>query len=186
MDGGVFGAAATAMANTGNAAEAEPSETEMTTLPYGPTSLAAGVPERRPVVVLNEAQVGLLAIENESACPSGSDAVGWNEYAWPAVTLVAGVPLMTGGPLIIGDGSAVTPALTVIENAGNDTQALFLLILRLSVTEMTMDGIVPTSDAAGVPYNAPVVESKEAQAGRPWILKLNVSPSASLVVGLNE
>jgi hypothetical protein len=100
---------------------------------------------------------------------------------------VAGVPLMTGGLLTIGDGSAVAAALTVIEYAGNDTQALpFLLTLRPSVTEMTMFGYVPTSDAAGVPYSAPVVESKDAQAGRPWILKVNLSPSTSLAVGLNE
>jgi hypothetical protein len=61
--GGLFGAAATVIANAGNAAEAEPSDTEMTTLPNVPTLLAAGVPERLPVVVLKVAQVGRLVIE---------------------------------------------------------------------------------------------------------------------------
>jgi hypothetical protein len=37
---------------------------------------AAGVPLRRPVEVLNAAHDGLLVIENVSAWPSGSEALG--------------------------------------------------------------------------------------------------------------
>jgi len=58
------------------------------------------VPLSRPVEVLNAAHDGLLAIENVSAWPSGSDAVGVNEYAWPDVTEDDGVPLMTGARFV--------------------------------------------------------------------------------------
>ena len=70
-----------------------------------------GVPVRLPVAALNVAQLGLLTIANVSVWPSGSDPVGWNEYAFPAVTLVAGVPLIDGGELA---------ARTVMLNAGSE------------------------------------------------------------------
>ena len=51
-----------------------------------PAWVLLGVPDKRPVVALNVAQTGLLATENVSAFPSGSEALGWNAYGWPAVT----------------------------------------------------------------------------------------------------
>ena len=73
-----------------------------------PAKLLLGVPDKRPVVVLNVAQVGLFAIENVSAFPSGSEALGWNAYAWSAVADVGGVPDMTGGLFAARDGAALT------------------------------------------------------------------------------
>ena len=80
------------------------------------------MPERRPVAALKVAQVGLLTIENVSVWPSGSDAVGWNEYDCSAVTLVAGVPLIEGALLaaatMMEKGASVAmaaPSLTLME-----------------------------------------------------------------------
>jgi len=65
------------------------------------------VPHKRPVRFLNTAQVGLFAIENVSASPSASVALGRNAYVWPAETDVGGVPDMTGGLLAARDGAAL-------------------------------------------------------------------------------
>jgi hypothetical protein len=46
---------------------------------YSPTAVVVGVPDRRPVDELNDAQGGGLAILKASVLPSGSDAVGANE-----------------------------------------------------------------------------------------------------------
>jgi len=73
------------------------------------------VPDTRPVVVLNAAQAGWLAIVNVSAFPSGSVALGWNAYGWPAVTDVGGVPLMTGARL---------PVATLIEKGASEALAV--------------------------------------------------------------
>ena len=61
-------------------------------------------------------------IENVSVWPSGSDAVGWNEYACSAVTVVAGVPLIDGAlfaaatVMVKGASVAVAaPSLTLME-----------------------------------------------------------------------
>src|SRR5688572_7794593 len=85
---------------------------------------AVGVPERRPVDVLNVAQDGRLRMENVSALPSGSRAVGWKEYAVPTLAVVGGVPEICGDPFGLGR--------TTSENAGSDTRVV------PSVTEMTM------------------------------------------------
>jgi hypothetical protein len=53
---------------------------------------AVGVPDKRPVVGENVAHAGRFWILNVSTSPSGSLAVGVNEYAWPAVTVVNGCP----------------------------------------------------------------------------------------------
>ncbi len=79
------------------------------------TCAAVGVPVSAPVEVLNAAQLGRFVIDQVSARPSGSEPVGRNEYALPAVTDVGGVPLRTGGRLV------VPPLRTrhdVMENAG--------------------------------------------------------------------
>jgi hypothetical protein len=53
-------------------------------------------------------------MENDMLRPAGSLAVGVNEYALPAVTLVAGVPEMVGGSgaetLTVTDWLALPPA----------------------------------------------------------------------------
>ena len=63
--------------------------------------------------MLNAAQAGLFAMENDMLRPAGSLAVGVNEYAVPAVTLVAGVPEMVGGrgaeTLTVTDWLALPP-----------------------------------------------------------------------------
>lgn len=71
---------ATAMENGARETLAVPSDTEIVMPLYlVPARLLAGLPESRPVELLNVAQVGRLAIEKVSVLPSGSDAVGWNE-----------------------------------------------------------------------------------------------------------
>ena len=53
-----------------------PSLTLMTMFAVVPASLAAGVPERRPVAVSKLAHAGRFAMPKASASLSGSDAVG--------------------------------------------------------------------------------------------------------------
>ena len=67
--------------NAGSEALAVPSLTLIAMSANVPTFAAAGVPVRRPVVALNVAQLGRFAIANVSVPPSGSLAVGANEYA---------------------------------------------------------------------------------------------------------
>ena len=62
--------------------------------------------------MLNVAQAGLFVMENDRVYPDGSVAVGVNEYADPAVTLVGGVPEMVGGGtemLTVTDWLALPP-----------------------------------------------------------------------------
>jgi len=95
---------------------AVPSDTEIVTpLKVMPAKLLLGVPDKRPVVVLNVAQAGLLATENVSVFPSASVALGWKSYGWPAVTDVGGVPLITGARL---------PVTTLIENGTSEARAM--------------------------------------------------------------
>jgi len=75
----VTGGALTTIENGDNDAESVPSVTLMTMLASVPTSPVPGVPDSWPVVVLKAAQVGLFWIENVSAFPAGSLAVGVNE-----------------------------------------------------------------------------------------------------------
>ena len=67
-----------------------------------------------PVLELKVAHEGLLVMLKVSAPPLGSVVVGVNEYAWPATTLVAGVPLIVGG---------CAAALTWILNAASEADA---------------------------------------------------------------
>ena len=89
-------AAATVIVNAGKVAVFVPSLTEIETLAYVPTAPDAGVPVRRPVAELKVAQVGMFEIEKVSV-PDPPLAEGWNEYVFPTVAVVDGVPLMLGG-----------------------------------------------------------------------------------------
>ena len=151
ITGAVFGCAFTVIENAASDVVALPSLTLMTMFGYVPTCALPGVPLRSPVTVLNVAQVGLFVMLKVSVSPSGIAAVGWNEYALPAVTEVPATPLITGA--VFG------AAFTVIENAGNDAVAL------PSLTLMTMFAYEPTSAAAGVPDNRPVLALNVAQVG---------------------
>ena len=110
-----FGAALTVIVNAGSEALTEPSLTLIAILGNVPTFAAAGVPVSRPVAVLNVAQLGRFAIANVSVPPSGSLAVGVNEYAPPTVVVAGGVPEIVGGWFGV--------ALTVIVNGGREALA---------------------------------------------------------------
>jgi hypothetical protein len=105
----------TTIENAGSGVVFVPSLTRITMLLNVPTLLAVGVPCNRPVAVLNVAHEGRLVIENVNGLPSGSDAVGWNEYAVPTVAEVTGVPEITGARFAV--------LLTAIVNAGNCADA---------------------------------------------------------------
>ena len=162
-------AAAAVMENVGRRdAEVTPSVTMIMIEDAVPA--AVGVPESRPVDVLNVAQLGLLRMENVSVLPSGSFAVGWNEYAVPTVAFVAGVPVIVGDWFAFG--------FTVNEYAGRDT------FVVPSETLMTMPDHTFACSANGVPDSWPVVDENEAQPGRFAMVNVSLLPSASVAVGL--
>ena len=72
-----FGAV-TVIENAGNDAVAAPSLTEITMPANAPVVPVGGVPESRPVVVLNDAQPGIPVTPKVSVLPSASLAVGTN------------------------------------------------------------------------------------------------------------
>ena len=78
-----------------------------------------------------------------------------------------------------GEPEIVSAALTWIENAGSDAEAV------PSLTVITMPEYVPTLAALGVPERVPLVLLKVSQAGRLATLKVSLSPSGSLAVGVN-
>src|SRR5436190_23985110 len=100
---------------------------------------AVGVPCSWPVAALNVAQAGRFVMLKVSVSPSGSLAVGVNEYATPVVAVVAGVPEIVGGRF---------GCVTSIENAGNDAVAC------PSLTLIAMLADVPA--AVGVAWRCPV------------------------------
>jgi hypothetical protein len=170
--GARFATLPTVMVNAGSEALAEPSLTLIAMLANVPA--AVGVPDNRPVVVLNVAQLGRFAIANVSVLPSGSLAVGVNEYAVPTVAVVAGVPEIVGGRFV------VAVALTVTANAGRAALA------EPSLTLIVMPENTPTLADVGVPVSWPVAVLNVAQLGRFAIAKVSVPPSGSLAVGVNE
>jgi hypothetical protein len=106
---------------------------------------------------------------NVSVSPSGSLAVGVNEYEVPCITLVAGVPEIVGGRF---------GCVTTIENAASDADAW------PSLTLIAMFAKVPA--ALGVPCSRPVVVLNVAQLGLFATLNVSVVPaSGSLAVGVN-
>jgi len=141
----------TVMLNAGSVTRLVPSLTPITMPLYAPTWAVVGVPDRRPVVVLNAAHEGLFCTEYVSVAPSGSDAVGWKVYCAPAVTAVAGVPEIVG--------AAFGAAATWIVNDAREAVATW------SVTVIVMRAEVPTDPAVGVPDRRPVVALKFASTG---------------------
>ena len=124
-------AALTVIENAASDAEDVPSLTEIAMPEKEPTLLDDGVPVSAPVVVLKLAQLGLLMIENVSVLPLGSVVLGVKLYAVPAVSDVAGLPLIVGGD---DGGGGVPPAgaETVMENAASEALDI------PSVTEITI------------------------------------------------
>ena len=84
------------MLNAGKLALIVPSLTLIVMFEYVPTCADVGVPLIRPVLELNAAQAGRFVIVNVSELPSGSAAVGVNEYAVPCVTEAGGEPEIVG------------------------------------------------------------------------------------------
>jgi hypothetical protein len=158
----------TVMLNAGSIVDDTPSVTMIMINEYVP--VAVGVPLSRPVLVLNVAHAGLLRMENVSVLPSGSLAVGWNEYAVPTVAVVTGVPEMVGD--LFGFGC------TTIENTGKETRVV------PSVTEIVTPLQVFACSAKGVPESRPVLEENDAQPGLLAIENVSALPSASLAVGV--
>src|SRR5579863_4019809 len=110
---GLAAAAVTEIAKGGNDAEALPSLTLITMPDEVPTFAAVGTPLSKPVAVLKLAHEGRFVTENDSVAPAGPLAVGWNEYALPATSVVAGAPEIVGG-----GGTLDSAASTWMENGG--------------------------------------------------------------------
>src|SRR5690242_6156420 len=128
--GGRFVPSLTAIENAGNCAVAWPSLTPIAMLSYVRTSLADGVPCNSPVDVLNVAHEGMLVIENVSALPSASDAVGVKLYGEATVAVVGGVPLMTGGEFVGGIVPPTGPWLTFEKTAVASVPSKWLVTAR--------------------------------------------------------
>ena len=97
----------TVMEKVGRAASMTPSETAIWIFEYVPVTPSTGVPLRVPVVASNVAQSGLPAILNVRLSPSGSLALGWNEYGMLVFALEAGLPEIVGAWLTGGGGGVV-------------------------------------------------------------------------------
>jgi hypothetical protein len=105
----------TVIEKLGSEALLVPSLTEITMFEVVPALASCGVPESWPVLVLRLAQVGLPEIEKVSVLPLGFVVVGVKLYAAPAVTEVAGEPLIVGGGL-----PPPELAITAIVKAGSE------------------------------------------------------------------
>jgi len=159
--------ALTWMLNAGKEADTCPSLTLTTMFENVPTLELDGVPLTVPVAMLKVAQEGRFWTLKLSVRPDGPLAVGVKEYACPAVTEVAGVPLIVGGTV-----------LTWMLNAGNEADAW------PSLTLITMFEKVPTLELEGVPLRVPVDVLNAAQVGRFWTLKVSVEPDGPAAVGV--
>lgn len=168
-----FDTSLTAMLKAGSDAEVLPSLTRITIFEYEPACALLGVPESRPVEVLNVAHDGLFEMLNVSASPFASLAVGVKLYALPTPTDVVGVPEMRGAELLL-----LEPAVTVIEKA--DKAALVLP----SLTRIKMLLNLPTLEFVGVPDKRPVDVLNAAHEGLFEMLNVSLSPFASLAVGV--
>jgi hypothetical protein len=122
-DGGTLTCALTVIVKAPSAALRDPSLTDMTMLESLPTFALFGVPLNSPVVGENDAQLGWFLIENVSVSPVGP-AVGVNLYGLPAMTEVAGEPLIVGASFCGGvlggalfDPPPPQPDITVAANA---------------------------------------------------------------------
>jgi len=87
----------------------------------------------------------LPEIDQVTASPSGSVALGWKVQAWPALTVPEGVPVTTGAALAEVVGALVSP----LEAGGAEGEGAGL----------------PEEEAGGVPDDA-VSESDPPQAAR--------------------
>src|SRR5579883_834466 len=164
-------AALTLIVKGASAAEAVPSLALMVML--ASVCALAGVPESWPVAMLKLAQLGLLLTENDSVFPAESLAVGVKEYAEPATTLLAGVPVMV---------TVEEPPLAAVTAMLNHSSAVVLP----SAAAIAMLPYFPTLAAVGVPLSCPFLALKVAQAGLLTTEKVMVRPAASVVVGVNE
>ena len=79
VGGGAVWAAETTMEKAAREALCVPSLTDMVMFESVPASALEGVPVSAPVVLLNEAQEGLLLIMKVSVPPLGSEVVGVKE-----------------------------------------------------------------------------------------------------------
>src|SRR5262245_3191133 len=107
VGGGVVVRARTVMRNGPTERVSRPSLTLIVMSPVSPTLASPGVPVSAPVSALNAAHVGLPSIVNSRKSSSASEALGVNEYIWPAVTVGAGVPPISGALLAGGGGGSL-------------------------------------------------------------------------------
>jgi hypothetical protein len=161
----------TTIANAGSEAVEVPSLTLILMFEKVPVCALLGVPDSLPVVVLKAAQAGLLAMLKVSVLPSGSRAVGVNEYATPVRTEVGGVPEIVGGWLLLPE------PVTVIENGGSEA-----LPPRPSLTLMRMFEYVPMCAVVGTADSWQTVLLKTAHDGGFCTEHFSASPFGSEIV----
>jgi hypothetical protein len=100
----------TVMLNAASEALAVPSATVITIPDVVPASVAFGLPESCPVVVLKVAQDGAFLMENVMVPASESLALGVKVYCPPTVTEVGGVPEIVAVAAAVS--AAVEPTVT--------------------------------------------------------------------------
>jgi len=113
-----------------------------------------GVPYNRPVARLKYVQAGLLAMLKLSESPSGSDAVGRNEYERDTVAVLDGVPEMVGARLVVASveaSAAIASCASIMAGAKPSRAVQRNLGKRLVRGRAAKSGtIAPGSDANGV------------------------------------
>ena len=122
-----------------------PSLTLMTMSMYSPAEVEVGVPDRRPVDELNDAQVGRLTMLKLRASPSASNAAGVSVYVCPVVTDVGGVPEIVGA---LFDGGGVVsqgwplPTNLQVGPLASVTEASAMAATR-NATAATLRAVIP-------------------------------------------